>query len=127
MNDNTQSYDNDDTDTETDATTQEDDTATDDTVSESPVAKVVTSNAIIDMNSAKRSLLLRMSNTRFEQGELRQAVDGYLNVVEQYPDSEESNAAQAQLLIIAQRYEQEGTLRLSLDVFERLEQILATE
>jgi len=124
MNDNTQSYDNDDTDT--DSTTQVDDTATD-TVSESPVEKVVTSNAIIDMNSAKRSLLLRMSNTRFEQGELRQAVDGYLNVIEQYPNSEESNAAQAQLLIIAQRYEQEGTLRLSLDVFERLEQMLATE
>ncbi len=126
MNDNTQSYDNDDTDTETDATTQEDDTIAD-TVSESPAEQVVASHAIIDMNSAKRALLLRMSNTRFEQGELRQAVDGYLNVIEQYPDSEESNAAQAQLLIIAQRYEQEGTLRLSLDVFERLEQILATE
>jgi len=124
MNDNTQSYDNDDA--ETNATTEVDDTATD-TVSESPVEKVVTSSAIIDMNSAKRSLLLRMSNTRFEQGELRQAVDGYLNVIEQYPNSEESNAAQAQLLIIAQRYEQEGTLRLSLDVFERLEQMLATE
>jgi hypothetical protein len=124
MNDNTQSYDNDDA--ETNATTEVDDTVTD-TVSESPVEKVVTSNAIIDMNSAKRSLLLRMSNTRFEQGELRQAVDGYLNVIEQYPNSEESNAAQAQLLIIAQRYEQEGTLRLSLDVFERLEQMLATE
>ena len=120
MNDNTQSYDNDDT--ETDTTTQ-----VDDAVSESPVEKIVASNAIIDMNSAKRSLLLRMSNTRFEQGELRQAVDGYLNVIEQYPNSEESNAAQAQLLIIAQRYEQEGTLRLSLDVFERLEQMLATE
>lgn len=126
MNDNTQSYDNDDTDTETDATTQKDDTIAD-TVSESPAEQVVASHAIIDMNSAKRALLLRMSNTRFEQGELRQAVDGYLNVIEQYPDSEESNAAQAQLLIIAQRYEQEGTLRLSLDVFERLEQILATE
>lgn len=124
MNDNTQSYDNDDT--ETNATTEVDDTVTN-TVSESPVEKVVTSSAIIDMNSAKRSLLLRMSNTRFEQGELRQAVDGYLNVIEQYPNSEESNAAQAQLLIIAQRYEQEGTLRLSLDVFERLEQMLATE
>ncbi|OTE95390.1 hypothetical protein BCS42_14510 [Crenothrix sp. D3] len=124
MNDNTQSYDNDDA--ETNATTEVDDTVTD-TVSESPVEKVVTSSAIIDMNSAKRSLLLRMSNTRFEQGELRQAVDGYLNVIEQYPNSEESNAAQAQLLIIAQRYEQEGTLRLSLDVFERLEQMLATE
>ena len=124
MNDNTQSYDNDDT--ETDSTTEIDDTVTN-TVNDSPVEKVVTSNAIIDMNSAKRSLLLRMSNTRFEQGELRQAVDGYLNVIEQYPNSEESNAAQAQLLIIAQRYEQEGTLRLSLDVFERLEQILAPE
>ena len=124
MNDNTQSYDNDDA--EINATTEVDDTVTN-TVSESPVEKVVTSSAIIDMNSAKRSLLLRMSNTRFEQGELRQAVDGYLNVIEQYPNSEESNAAQAQLLIIAQRYEQEGTLRLSLDVFERLEQMLATE
>lgn len=124
MNDNTQSYDNDDA--ETNATTEVDDTVTN-TVNDSPVEKVVTSSAIIDMNSAKRSLLLRMSNTRFEQGELRQAVDGYLNVIEQYPNSEESNAAQAQLLIIAQRYEQEGTLRLSLDVFERLEQMLATE
>lgn len=97
-----------------------------DSVHKAP-AKKAASKPTLDMNSAKRSLLLRMSNTRFEQGELRQAVDGFLNVIEQYPGSEESKSAQAQLLIIAQRYEQEGTLRLSLDVFERLEQALATE
>jgi outer membrane protein assembly factor BamD (BamD/ComL family) len=109
-----------------DFTTTETVTVTD-IVSETPAETVVASHTVIDMDSAKRALLLRMSNTRFEQGELRQAVDGYLNVIEQYPNSEESNLAQVQLLIIAQRYEQEGTLRLSLDVFERLEQILATD
>lgn len=78
-----------------------------------------------DRNAVTRGFLLRMGNAWFEQGELRQAVDGYLKIIEQYPDSDESNAAQVALLTIAQRYEQDGLLRLSLDVLERLEQASA--
>jgi hypothetical protein len=112
--------------TTSDATPAETVTVTE-TVSKPPVRKTAAAKPTLDMSSAKRGLLLRMSNTRFELGELRQAVDGYLSLIEEYPSSDESKAAQAQLLAIAQRYEQEGTLRLSLDVFERLEQALATD
>jgi tetratricopeptide (TPR) repeat protein len=78
----------------------------------------------IDINSTTRGFLLRMGNAWIEQGELRQAIDVYLKITEQYPNSDESKAAKAALLTIAQRYEQEGQLRLSLDVLERLEQTI---
>jgi tetratricopeptide (TPR) repeat protein len=81
-------------------------------------------NAAIDMSLATRGFLLRMGNAWFEQNELRQALDVYLKIIEEYPDSEESKTAQAILLTIAQRYEQDGFLRLSMDVLERLEQTI---
>jgi tetratricopeptide (TPR) repeat protein len=81
-------------------------------------------NAAIDMSLATRGFLLRMGNAWFEQNELRQAMDVYLKIIEEYPGSEESKTAQAILLTIAQRYEQEGFLRLSMDVLERLEQTI---
>ena len=83
-------------------------------------------NTAIGANSATRGFLMRMGNAWFEQGELRQALDVYLKVIEEYPGSEESITAQAVLLTIARRYEQEGLLRLSLDVLERLEQTQTT-
>lgn len=81
-------------------------------------------NAAIDMSLATRGFLLRMGNAWFEQNELRQALDVYLKIIEEYPDSEQSKTAQAILLTIAQRYEQDGFLRLSMDVLERLEQTI---
>jgi hypothetical protein len=81
-------------------------------------------SSVFDINAAKRGLLLRMSHRWFEQGELRQAVDSYLRLCDEYPDTEEEKIAQARLLIIAQRYEQEGLLRLSLNILERLEQTI---
>lgn len=83
-------------------------------------------NTAIDMNAATRGFLLRMGDAWLEQSELRQAVDVYLKIIEQYPDSEESKTAQASLLTIAQRYEQDGLLRLSLDVLERIELTMMT-
>lgn len=77
-----------------------------------------------DKNALTRGFLLRMADNWLQQGELRQAIEGYLKVVDQYPDSTESQTAQAALLTIAQRYEQDGMLRLSLDVLERLEQTI---
>ena len=64
----------------------------------------------IDINSTTRGFLLRMGNAWIEQGELRQAIDVYLKITEQYPNSDESKAAKAALLTIAQRYEQEGAI-----------------
>lgn len=83
-------------------------------------------NPAIDINAATRGLALRMGNTLFEQGELWQAMDRYLRIIEDYPNSEESQTAQTQLMNISQSYEQEGLLRLSLTVLERLEQTMAT-
>ncbi|UOA09599.1 tol-pal system YbgF family protein [Methylobacter sp. S3L5C] len=81
-------------------------------------------NTTIDTSLATRGFLLRMGNAWFEQDELRQALDVYLKIIEEYPGSEESQTAQTTLLTIAQRYEQDGLLRLSMDVLERLEQAL---
>ena len=78
----------------------------------------------IDVNAATRGLLMRMGNAWFEQDDLRQAIDIYLKLIEEYPDSEESEAAQSKLMSISRNYEQEGLLRLSLAVLERLEQIM---
>jgi len=106
--------------------TQSDAISKTETVSASPAEKVVAAKATIDIEATTRGFLLRMGNSWFEQGDLRQAVDTYLKIIDQYPGNEESKAAQAKLLAIAQRYEQEGTLRLSLDVLERLEQATLT-
>ena len=81
-------------------------------------------NAAIDMSLATRGFLLRMGNAWFEQNELRQALDVYLKIIDEYPGSEESKMAQTILLTIAQRYEHDGFLRLSMDVLERLEQTI---
>jgi hypothetical protein len=78
----------------------------------------------IDINAAARGLQLRMGNAWFEQNEIWQAVDVYLKIIEQYPDSEESEAAQARLMTISRGYEQNGLLRLSLNVLERIELIM---
>jgi len=82
-------------------------------------------NTVIDVNATTRAFLLRMGNAWFEQKDFRQAVDVYLKIVEQYPESEESQVAQASLLSIAQEYEQNGLLRASLDILERLEQSIS--
>ncbi|MFI3222719.1 MAG: tetratricopeptide repeat protein [Methylococcaceae bacterium] len=75
-----------------------------------------------DINSSTRSFLLRMGNIWLDKNELRQAIDVFLKITEEYPDSDECNLAKLALLTISQRYEKEGELRLSLDVLERLEQ-----
>lgn len=77
-----------------------------------------------DINSSTRSFLLRMGNTLLEKNELRQAIDIFLKITEEYPDSDECNIAKSALLKISQRYEKEGELRLCLDVLERLEQCI---
>ena len=79
-------------------------------------------NTTTDNNASTQGFLLRMGNTWLEQGELRQAIDVFLKIIGEYPDSDESNVAKSALLTISQRYEKDGQLRLSLDVLERLEQ-----
>lgn len=85
---------------------------------------LVKHHTTIDIDAATRGLLLRMGDAWFELGELRQAVDVYLKINEEYPDSEESEIAQSRLMAISRGYEQEGLLRLSLAVLERLEQTM---
>lgn len=83
-------------------------------------------NNPVDTNSATCGFLMRMGNAWFDKGELRQALDVYLKVIDEYPGTEESKTAHSVLLTIAQRYEHEGLFRLSLDVLERLEETQAT-
>jgi tetratricopeptide (TPR) repeat protein len=78
-------------------------------------------NTSTDNNTSTQGFLLRMGNAWLEQGELRQAIGVFLKVVEEYPGGDESNVAKSALLDIAQRYEKEGQLRLSLDILERLD------
>jgi len=81
-------------------------------------------NTTNDINAMTCNLLLRMGDAWFEQGDLRQAVDIYLKIIEHYPDNQESKSAQTALLTIAQRYERDGLLRLSLDILERVGDVM---
>ena len=78
-------------------------------------------NTSTDNNTSTQGFLLRMGNAWLEQGELRQAIGVFLKIIEEYSSSDESNVAKSALLTIAQRYEKEGQLRLSLDILERLD------
>lgn len=74
----------------------------------------------VDISAATRELMLRMGQDWYQQGEVHQAMDIYLRVVEEYPGTAEAESAQFSLLKIAQYYETEDVPRLSLDVLERL-------
>lgn len=86
--------------------------------------KPIKQDTAIDINAVARGLKLRMGNTWCELGDLWQAVDVFLKIIEEYPSTEESQIAQSKLMSISRRYEQEGSLRLSLAVLERLEQAM---
>lgn len=78
----------------------------------------------IDIDASTRRLQLQMGETWFERGKLFQAVDAYLKINEEYPDSAESEISQSRLMTISRGYEQEGLLRLSLAVLKRLQQTM---
>ncbi|MEY3788394.1 MAG: hypothetical protein RLZ75_2601 [Pseudomonadota bacterium] len=73
-------------------------------------------------NASVQRFLLRMGTALLTQNEYRQAIDVFLKIMDEYPNSVESQVATSSLLTVSQHYEKEGQLRLSLDVLERLEQ-----
>ena len=75
-----------------------------------------------DISAATRELMLRTGQDWYKQGDVHQAMDIYLRLVEEFPCTAEAESAQFSLLKIAQDYETEGDPRLSLDVLERLKQ-----
>jgi HSP20 family protein len=83
-----------------------------------------TRHTTIDIDAATRRLQLHMGETWFERGKLFQAVDAYLKINEEYPDSAESEISQSRLMTISRGYEQEGLLRLSYSVLKRLQQTI---
>jgi hypothetical protein len=55
-------------------------------------------NIAIDTNSSTRNFLMRMVNAWFDKGEIRQALDAYLKVLEEYPGTEESITGSIRLI-----------------------------
>lgn len=85
-------------------------------------AKPKKTNESEKTNASVQRFLLRMGTALLTQNEYRQAIDVFLKIMDEYPNSVESNLAKESLLTVSQHYEKEGQLRLSLDVLERLEQ-----
>jgi hypothetical protein len=67
-----------------------------------------------------RALMLRMSETWHQAGSLNQAMDFYLRLVSEYPDTEEAESAKLALMDIAQGFEADGCGRLAMGVLNRL-------
>jgi len=74
----------------------------------------------VDIDAATRELMLRTGQNWYQQGDIHQAMDIYLRIVEEYPGTAEAESAQFSLLKIAQDYETGDAPRLSMDVLERL-------
>lgn len=66
------------------------------------------------------SYLLEMAHKYQCQGKVRQAMDIYWKLVDQYPESEQANDARAMLLELARGYERDGKLYVAREIYEHL-------
>lgn len=79
--------------------------------------------------SAKRSAseraqeaMLRMGRDLQAQGHVNEAMDMYVKLLEDYPDTQASEAAANALVDLAQYLEQNGAPHMALNVYRKLEQ-----
>jgi len=77
----------------------------------------------VDITAATRASMLRMGKTWYQLGKLNQAVETFLRIVEEHPDTREAESAQSNLLEIAQGFEGEGRYHLALDILDRLNKV----
>lgn len=66
--------------------------------------------------------MLRMAGNMRDQGHVHEAIDMYMRLLEEYPDTQASRAAANALVDLAQYLEQQGMPHTALDVYQKLEQ-----
>jgi tetratricopeptide (TPR) repeat protein len=66
--------------------------------------------------------MLRMAGDMQTQGHVYEAVDMYVKLMDDYPDSEAARAAMNALMNLAQQLEQSGQPRLALEIYQIVEQ-----
>ena len=76
------------------------------------------------VNRQRRDALLRTADIQRSRGALAEAVEIYLVIVRDYPDTGAAQEAAAHLLDIAQEYEQQGHHELATDLHRKLESLM---
>jgi hypothetical protein len=64
--------------------------------------------------------LLRMADTYRESGSVRQAIEMYFELIDQYSETPQALTAEDRLLDVAQSFELAGELRQARGIYERL-------
>lgn len=71
-------------------------------------------------NQALLGRLLAMAHRYRSEGNLRQAIELYWTLAEDYPGTPQADAARAVLLELAEGYEHDGALHMARSMYERL-------
>ena len=75
-----------------------------------------------DPSVRAQDMMLRMAANMREQGHVHEAIDMYMRLLEEYPDTQASRAASNALVDMAQYLEQHGMPHTALEVLQKLEQ-----
>lgn len=75
-----------------------------------------------DPSERVQETMLRMGRHLQEQGHVNEAMDMYVKLLEDYPDTQASRAAANALVSLAQFLEQSGMPHMALHVYRKLEE-----
>lgn len=75
-----------------------------------------------DPSERVQEAMLRMGRHLQEQGHVNEAMDMYVKLLEDYPDTQASRAAANALVDLAQYLEQSGMPHMALNVYRKLEE-----
>lgn len=75
-----------------------------------------------DASQRAQEAMLRMGHHLREQGHVNEAMDMYMKLLEDYPDTKAANAAANALVDLAVYLEQNGMPHMALNVYRKLEQ-----
>ena len=75
-----------------------------------------------DPSERAQQALLRMGQNLQQQGHVHEAMDMFMTLLEDYPDTQAARAAANALVDLAQYLEQNGMPHVALNVYRKLEQ-----
>jgi tetratricopeptide (TPR) repeat protein len=75
-----------------------------------------------DPSERAQQALLRMGRNLQQQGHVHEAMDMYIRLLEDYPDTQAARAAANALVDLAVYLEQNGMPHIALNVYRKLEQ-----
>ncbi len=76
-----------------------------------------------DPSQRAQEAMLRMGQHMREQGHVNDAMDMYLKLMQDYPETQAARAAANALVDLAQYLEQNGMPHMALNVYRKLEQM----